>query len=81
MPIDFHAEENRHTYAARRVDSRWLDTMSDLGLLAGQPVVEQDRWTVWCARRSSRAGMDTEGRGNERRGRKQGEWTKACGEA
>lgn len=34
MPIDFHAEQNRYTYAAREADPAWRQAISEIAAVA-----------------------------------------------
>jgi hypothetical protein len=40
MPIDFHAEENRHTYAIREAHPSWLQTIAAIVNPQGKRVVD-----------------------------------------
>ena len=40
MPIDFHAAENRYTYARRQVDSAWKEMVQDMVAVQGKQVAD-----------------------------------------
>src|SRR5690349_2291471 len=40
MPIDFHAAENRYTYAHRQVDLAWKEMVQDIVVVQGKQVVD-----------------------------------------
>jgi ubiquinone/menaquinone biosynthesis C-methylase UbiE len=40
MPIDFHAPDNRYTYAQRQVDSAWKEAIQNIVAVEGKQVVD-----------------------------------------
>ncbi len=40
MPIDFHAQENRYTYATRQADSSWMTMVNTIVAVGGRRVLD-----------------------------------------